>query len=220
MLNGNVKHIIWDWNGTLFNDVVLCKDIMNNILTRFNLPLLSLEKYRDVFTFPVQDYYRNTGLDFNKTSFEILGKDFMDEYEQRKYECALYPGVVDGLFSFKSKGITQSILSAYHNKTLEQIVEYFEIRHFFEKLHGLDNIYAGGKIEIGKELVNSLPYGRDEIVLIGDTIHDKDVAEELGVDVIIISNGHQDHEKLTRLNVPVYMNFESFIQSGLSNLSD
>ncbi|MCJ7554278.1 MAG: HAD family hydrolase, partial [Ignavibacteriaceae bacterium] len=81
MINGKTRHIIWDWNGTLFNDVVLCKDIMNNILKRFDLPLLSLEKYREVFTFPVEDYYKKAGLDFNITPFEILGKDFMDEYE-------------------------------------------------------------------------------------------------------------------------------------------
>lgn len=216
MINGKIKHIIWDWNGTLFNDVVLCKDIMNNILTKYNLPLLSLEKYREVFTFPVKDYYRNAGLDFNITSFEILGKYFMDEYEHRKYECSLYPGVSAVLQSFKNSGLSQSILSAYHNKTLIEIVDYFNIDHYFEKLCGLDNIYAGGKIEIGRELINSIPFKKEEIVIIGDTMHDKDVADELGIGVIIISDGHQDHKRLSALPVPIYSDFNLFRNNGIS----
>lgn len=215
MTNKNIKHIIWDWNGTLFDDVVLCKDIMNNILKRFDLPELTLEKYRGIFTFPVQDYYQRAGLDFSVTSFEILGKDFMDEYERRKYECDLHIGVRKGLEDISQSGITQSILSAYHHATLEEIVDHFKIRHYFNMLYGLDNIYAGGKTEIGKKLVSDLPFNKEEILLVGDTIHDKDVAAELGINVIIIANGHQDHERLSALPVPIYNNFNSFRKNGI-----
>ncbi|HSD64152.1 MAG TPA: HAD family hydrolase, partial [Ignavibacteriaceae bacterium] len=78
------KHIIWDWNGTLFNDVGLCLEIINGVLTRRNLNALSLKAYRKIFTFPVQDYYEKAGLDFSKYPFEVLGREWMDEYEIRK----------------------------------------------------------------------------------------------------------------------------------------
>lgn len=213
MIKSNIKHIVWDWNGTLFNDVILCKDIMNNILKRFNLPLLSLEKYRSIFTFPVKDYYEKAGLDFSTISFEVLGKDFMDEYEQRKYECGLHNGVRDGLEEFNRSGITQSILSAYHHVTLVEIVNRFNIGMYFQKLYGLDNIYAGGKVEIGKKLIADIHYNKDEILLVGDTLHDKDVADELGINAVIISAGHQDHERLSALSVPVYNDFNSFMKN-------
>jgi phosphoglycolate phosphatase len=216
MINKNIKHIIWDWNGTLFDDVVLCKDIMNNILKRFELPELTLEIYRSIFTFPVQDYYQKAGLDFNVASFEVLGKDFMDEYENRKYECDLHSGVREGLEDINHSGITQSILSAYHHVTLEEIVDHFKIRNYFNLLYGLDNIYAGGKTEIGKKLISDLPFKREEILLVGDTIHDRDVAAELGINVIIIANGHQDHERLNALTVPVFNDFNSFRNNGFS----
>lgn len=213
MLFNNIKHIIWDWNGTLFNDVVLCKDIMNNILKRFDLPLLTLESYRDVFTFPVEDYYKKAGLDFNKVSFEVLGKDFIDEYENRKFECSLFPGVVQGLDSLSHSGISHSVLSAYHHKTLVQIIEHYKIKSYFENVNGLDNIYAGGKFEIGKELISRLHFKREEIVLIGDTIHDKDVADELGISSIIVADGHQDIKRLQKLNTKVFDKFSSLMDS-------
>jgi phosphoglycolate phosphatase len=212
MINGKIKHIIWDWNGTLLNDVILCRDVMNSILKRFDLPFLTTQKYREIFTFPVSDYYQKAGIDFSKASFEILGRDFMDMYEQRKYECDLYAGVREGLDQFSRKNISHSILSAYHHKTLTEIIEYFGITNYFEKVSGLDNIYAGGKLEIGRKLIADLPYNKSEIVLIGDTTHDKEVASELGIDVIIIADGHQDEKRLLELNVPLYPDFKSFIK--------
>ena len=88
MIN-NYKHIIWDWNGTLLNDVDFCRRIINRILVENDLPELSLNRYREIFTFPVEDYYKTAGLDFSKTSFEVLGKDFMVEYEAKKLTCSL-----------------------------------------------------------------------------------------------------------------------------------
>jgi len=213
MLYKNIKHIIWDWNGTLFNDVVLCKDIMNTILKRFNLPLLTLESYRSVFTFPVEDYYRKAGLDLNKVSFEVLGKDFMDLYEARKFECSLFPGVIIGLESLTNSGISHSLLSAYHHITLVDIIEHYRISGFFDNVNGLDNIYAGGKFEIGKKLITNLKFSRDEIILIGDTMHDKDVADELGINSIIIADGHQDFERLQKLETTVFDSFITLINS-------
>ena len=87
----NYKHIIWDWNGTLLNDVKLCADIMNNLLKARSLPTITLEKYREIFTFPVKDYYIKAGYDFLNESFEEISVDFIAEYESRKIGCTLYP---------------------------------------------------------------------------------------------------------------------------------
>ena len=64
-----IKHIVWDWNGTLLNDNWLAIKAINILLKRYNLPLITLEQYLAVFTFPVIDYYKELGFDFNKTSF-------------------------------------------------------------------------------------------------------------------------------------------------------
>ncbi|MBS4033683.1 MAG: HAD family hydrolase [Ignavibacterium sp.] len=214
MINGTIKHIIWDWNGTLLNDVILCRDVMNNLLKRFNLPVLTTERYREIFTFPVSDYYIKAGIDFKTESFEVLGRIFMELYEQRKYECDLYDGVMKGLDFFSNNNVTHSILSAYHHKTLTEIIDHFNIKNYFEKVAGLDNIYAGGKLGIGEKLIQDLPYKKEETVLIGDTIHDKEVADALGINVIIIADGHQDEARLKQLNVPVYSNFKTFLLSN------
>lgn len=199
-----VKHIIWDWNGTLFNDVELCREIINGILVRRNLNELSLAAYRDIFTFPVQDYYEKAGLDFTKYPFEVLGREWMNEYEVRKSECRLHDGATDILEKISEKGIGQSILSAYSQHTLVEIVRRLGLERYFSHMVGLDHIYATSKIENGKELMKKLGNGKGENLFIGDTVHDFEVAEEIGARCILIADGHQAKEKLEVCGAPVF----------------
>lgn len=200
----HVKHIIWDWNGTLFDDVELCRDIINGILARRNLSGLSLDTYRNIFTFPVRDYYEKAGLDFTKYPFEVLGREWMDEYELRKGECGLHEGASDILEKIAEKGIGQSILSAYSQHTLEEIVRQFGLDKYFSHLAGLDHIYATGKIEHGRKLIKKLGNGKGGILFIGDTVHDYEVAVEIGADCILVADGHQGKQKLEACGVPVF----------------
>lgn len=195
MIN-NYKHIIWDWNGTLLNDVDFCRKIINRILVENNLPDLSLKKYREIFTFPVQDYYTAAGLDFSKTSFEILGKDFIDEYESKKLTCSLHDNAVEILSAIHQKGIKQSVLSAYLHENLVNILNHYNLTQYFDNIVGLDNIYAGSKIHLGIKLIEELDVNKSEVLFIGDTLHDAEVAEAMGVNCILIANGHQVKERL------------------------
>ena len=200
----NYKHIIWDWNGTLLNDVGLCVDIINGILSKRNLDSLTIKYYRDIFTFPVKSYYKKAGFDFNQYTFEEVGKEWMDEYERRRNECDLHDGAIEILSQLKRKKIKQSILSAYPHKTLIEIVSRLKLNDFFTHIIGLDNIYATSKLELGKELIKSISNGEGKVLLIGDTEHDYEVAKEIGADCVLIADGHQSKEKLIACNVPIF----------------
>ena len=211
----NYNHIIWDWNGTLFNDVELCANIMNLLLTQESLPNISIQKYKEIFTFPVIDYYRIAGHTFERKSFEVLGKQFMDEYEIRKKKCGLFSGVKELLSELQLKNINQHLLSAYEQNSLNRIVKYFAINYYFQNIVGLDNIYAGGKSHLARNLALTIRSNgtSGNILLIGDTIHDYEVAKEIDADCILLSHGHQDKERLLKLGIPVANDF-----SELSNI--
>lgn len=190
------KHIIWDWNGTLLNDVDYCRKIINTILIENELPELSLQKYREIFTFPVQDYYEAAGLDFSKKSFEVLGKEFIDEYEANKLTCNLHYNAVEVLSSIHKNRIGQSVLSAYLHDNLVRILDHYNLTKYFNNIIGLDNIYAGSKTHLGLMLIEKLNLPGNEILFVGDTLHDAEVAKAMGVDCVLIANGHQIKEKL------------------------
>ncbi len=208
----NYHHIIWDWNGTLLNDVSICSEIINCILTKRNLKPISMTDYKNIFTFPVKEYYEKAGLDFSAYSFEELGLEWITKYESLKFETKLFPDAEVVLNYIRDMGISQSILSAYSHHTLLEIVKHFGVEKYFLYLFGLDNIYAASKIDLGKKLMEKLQVDFKNILLIGDTIHDFDVAKEIGADCILISNGHQSKDRLLTCNVPVLDSLKDLVK--------
>ena len=129
------KHIIWDWNGTVLDDLHLCVDVANNLFSKKNIPTLTVEKYKSIFTIPVKNYYIAAGFDFDKESFEVVGKEWMDEYEAHKYECSLHDDLIDTMEQIYNKGIEQSLLSAYKQDRLNEMVVKFNLSKYFLILH-------------------------------------------------------------------------------------
>lgn len=209
------KHVIWDWNGTMFNDLELCVNVGNNLFRRKNIPEMSIEKYKSIFTIPVKDYYVAAGFNFEEESFEIVGKEWMDEYEERKLECSLHLDLVPFMKKLKQKGIKQSVLSAYKQDNLEKILDHFDLKRYLENIVGLDNIYAASKLDLGKKLIKSIGLKAGETLLIGDTVHDYDVATAMGSDCILIANGHQPFDTLNKTGAQVYNSINEFRETEL-----
>ena len=201
--------IIWDWNGTLLDDVEMCIRCMNRLLEPRNIPLLTKEKYQEVFTFPVQDYYENLGIDFNKDPFNIIGHDFMDLYFKELPDCKLHEETMSVLAYFHQQGKKQYILSAMEHQALLQAMKNYKIDHFFEAVYGIDNHLAAGKIDRGIQMIKE--HQIEDAIMFGDTLHDKEVADVLGLDIVLIANGHQNFNRLMKSKNEVYTDLNSVL---------
>jgi phosphoglycolate phosphatase len=205
------KHVIWDWNGTLIDDVWLATEVMNKMLKKRNLPGIDSKKYREIFDFPVTKYYLKLGYDFSRESFEELTVEFINGYYQRFNQCKLNDGVEEVLKKISAMGIDQSVLSASKEDVLIEKIKYFGIDKYFCRIMGLENHYAESKIEKGKKWIAELNLNPQDVLLIGDTIHDYDVSKYMGCDCLLIANGHNSYEKLFKLKTPLVRSLQEII---------
>jgi phosphoglycolate phosphatase len=190
------ESIIWDWNGTLLNDVGIAVDSINYLLHDRNLELLTREKYLEVFTFPVQDYYELIGFDLNSEPFEIPAFQFISIYNKAVLHCGLHDEAIPLLSRLREAGYRQFILSAMEQQYLQKTVTDNGINLYFEEVIGLNNNYAVSKVENGMSLINKRGLHPKATLMLGDTIHDFEVAHAIGCDCVLIANGHQSKERL------------------------
>jgi phosphoglycolate phosphatase len=196
--------VVWDFNGTLIDDVELVVRSVNVQLAKRRLPLLTVERYRELFGFPVADYYRRIGLDPSAESMEVLSSEFHDAYVPGLMGCPLHAGVVDALERFRALGERQFVLSAMEEGLLRLAIEHLGIAEFFEAVYGLAHLEADSKITRGRELLANHDIRPETGLLIGDTDHDAEVAAALGLSVVLIAQGHQSEERLRKMDRPVY----------------
>ncbi|MGX8834906.1 HAD family hydrolase [Amedibacillus sp. YH-ame6] len=199
-----IKHVIWDWNGTLLDDIDVSMDALNVLLKKEKLPLvLDKEEYRRYFQFPVIEYYKKVGFDFENTPFSELAQEYMNYYQPHSLHCHLHEGVREVLAYGKKLGIHQYVLSASNLEFLREQIAVYDIAPYFDRICGLDNIHAHSKAELAKEFVEVMKFDKEEVVFIGDSVHDSEVAKGAGCHCILIANGHEHKDKLLTTGFPV-----------------
>lgn len=191
-----IDTIIWDWNGTLLNDVDICIDVINKLLQKRNQNPLSKDRYREIFTFPVKDYYTKAGFDFSVEPFDKIAIEFIDLYHDNLKNANLFPEVVKVLDTFKGNGFRQYMLSAMEHESLISSVKNKGIFDYFHGVSGIQDHFAASKIDMAKKFMGELAIDKNRCCLIGDTIHDYEVANELGINCLFVSNGHQSFDRL------------------------
>ena len=206
------KHIIWDWNGTLLDDRWLCVEGINKALDKRGLKTINEQTYKDIFSFPVKDYYQKLGFDFSVEPFEIAGDEFVLYYEKHFNRTKLHSKCRSIIKNIFAVGITQSILSAGKHEFLLEWVKAHNLQKYFIKILGIDNQYATGKTELGMSLIKNLSYNNNEVVLIGDTIHDSDVAESMNIDCLLMDQGHVNNDRLQKTGRKVFSNLTEVFQ--------
>lgn len=190
----DIDTIIFDFNGTILDDVDLCLNILNKMLTERGYSPVSKEKYLEIFTFPVQDYYVKAGFEFDKYPFSELAVEFIDLYQKVSLNCDPYPSLIPFLNKHQDKRLL--ILSASHIDKLNEQVDHFKIRKYFDDILGTSTIEAPGKLDVALKYIESHHVDPNRTVFIGDTLHDYEVAKALNVHCILVAKGHQSKSRL------------------------
>ena len=196
--------VIWDWNGTLLDDAAVCKAVMDDMLRRRGLPPIpDMERYREIFTFPVRDYYALAGIDTAAEDFEALAEEYMTAYRARAVRCPLMPGAEDVLAALDGMGAAQILVSASRQDDLELQAAERGIAGRFRALLGVPDQLGGGKAGVAAAYMAREGIDPAEAIFVGDTLHDWEIAERLGSRCVLVAAGHQSRARLHSAGAPV-----------------
>lgn len=188
-------HIFWDWNGTLLDDTPAALSTLNDMLAKRALEPISMEFYRGNFAFPSKVFYERIGMRIEDSNWDAVAKEYHDIYSTK--EKALNSEAVDALSLVKESGYRQSVLSALRQDLLSSQVRGYSLTGYFSHICGTDNLYGSGKVAAAQGLFARVPeVSRSFAVVIGDSIHDKEVADKLGIGCVLCSQGSHSHSRL------------------------
>ena len=184
-----------DFKSFLKDNIVVLDGGMGSLLAERGLPTLeSKERYHEVFDFPIIDYYRRIGFDFDKEPYEVVAPLWVELYLENSKSSGLFEDVILALDFFESQGVKQSVLSASELKMLTGQLKDLGIYDRFEEIMGIDNIYAESKLALASDWKKR--HAGERVMFIGDTTHDYETAKLLGADCYLVSAGHQPEYKL------------------------
>ena len=204
-----MKHIIWDFNGTLLFDAQLGVDCDNYVFDTLGLPRITLADYRAHMTMPVRDFYTSLGVDLNVYKYETISRLWLDRFNAHAVAVGLVPGALAAVERLKKLGFTQSILSASYEKSLIEQCDALGLMPYMAAIGGLGDESAQKKTDIGRLQMEKLGLGGGDCVLVGDMVADSELAELLGTDCVLVPWGHNSEERLAKTGRPIARSFEA-----------
>lgn len=195
-----IRTVIWDFNGTILSDVELSVEGLNLLRSRRAMSAVTVDEYRDLFGFPVQDYYAGLGFDFTTEPFSDLSREYHDHFFANMHHCRPHRHIPELMRELQDRGVRQFVLSAMQEPELRRVLDLLELTGCVEEVYGLGDLLARGKVERGHRLMRDWNLVGGETVLVGDTDHDVEVARELGVTPITLTIGHQAPHRFDRFD--------------------
>jgi phosphoglycolate phosphatase len=182
------------------------------LLEKYQKEIIDEISYKEKFDFPVKKYYEKLGFDFNFDSFEKIGVEFIEHYNTMWQKCTLQNGSIELIKQLNMAGYTQFVLSAREKSQLLRELEHFGISGYMKKIVGIENNYANGKLDVAKEFFKEFKLQKKETLLVGDTLHDLEVANTLGIKCILFSGGHFSLQRLEQSNNTLIHRLEEVMQ--------
>jgi phosphoglycolate phosphatase-like HAD superfamily hydrolase len=201
---GGVRHLVWDWNGTLFDDQVAVVAAVNQALAGLGLAPIDADGYRSHFTRPVERFYeRVAGRPISAREWAALDRAYHDSYLAQVGRLALAPDARAALAAARAAGLTQSLLSMWRHDDLVRLVERLGIARFFVRVDGLRRSDGGGKAEHLVAHLAALGLEAGAVVLVGDALDDLAAARAVGAGCVLYDGGSHHRAALEATGAPV-----------------
>jgi phosphoglycolate phosphatase-like HAD superfamily hydrolase len=204
MGHSGVRHLVWDWNGTLFDDHVAVVAAINDALALVRLGPIDSDIFRTHYTRPVERFYEQVaGRPIEPGEWRTLDERYHRSYGASVERLELAPDAVAALTAAEAAGLTQSLLSMWRHDDLVALVERLGLGRFFRRVDGLRAAGGGAKTEHLVAHLEALGVEASAAVLVGDSLDDRAAARAVGAGCVLYDGGTHHRHALEATGVPV-----------------
>jgi phosphoglycolate phosphatase-like HAD superfamily hydrolase len=198
-------HLVWDWNGTLLDDIDAVIGATNAAFAEVDLAPVTLEQYREMYCVPIPLFYeRLLGRLPTEAEWERMDGVFHRHYAERRVGCGLTEGVEELLVQWQLAGRSQSLLSMYGHEELVPVVRGYGIERHFVRVDGRTGPSGGSKAQHMERHFAALDgISPEHTVIIGDAVDDAVAAAHVGARAVLYTGGSHSRASLEAADVPV-----------------
>lgn len=188
-------HIIWDWNGTLLDDIGASLASVNDMLISRGMKTIDINRYKECISVPISGFYEKV-FDLSKEDYNEVLRQYNEGYLRHLSACGLTAGALDMLEFFERERSKQAIVSSSNNEQLIANCKKYGVFEKFDAVLGAEGFKAESKIGRAVEYLEKNNAEKGRVLVIGDLAHDAELAREIGADCALLTSGHEHPERL------------------------
>lgn len=197
-------HVVWDWNGTLLDDLGAVVESVNAGLSELGVGPIDADVYRTHYTRPVKAFYDALlGRDVTPQEWIRIDEVFHRIYAELAGEMSLADDAIEAMEAISASGAGQSLLSMAPHDHLVEAVAARGIEAYFREIRGSAGVRGAVKATHLEAHLDVLGVRGSSVVVIGDTPDDAVAATHVGAGAVLYDGGSHHRVDLVGAGCPV-----------------
>ncbi len=189
-----IHTIIWDFNGTVLDDLNASVNAVNKMLAGRRLALITKRWYLENLDLPLELFYKRAGFDMGRDAMTTLSIEFQQACLSERRN--VFPEVWEALYTLQRKGYRQFLFSSLPHDLLVEQAQSVGVHPFFEAMVGRADHSLGTKEQAAKYYLEKRKIPPQTVLFVGDLITDWEMADYVGSPCVLIPKGHQSAARL------------------------
>jgi phosphoglycolate phosphatase len=197
--------IIFDWDGTLSDSVGLITDLMIQSFLLHNVSPPSRMEVADILGIKLSEAFKILLKEKDQNASELILNSYIDLYNQSSNKVKLFDGVELGIKELHGYGYKIAIATGGGRNYLDSCLAQTSIKDFINVTKTSDDCFSKPHPQMCNEILNELIIEPEKSIVIGDSIHDLQMAKNAGISSLAVTYGAHKQDSLSVYDALDYM---------------
>jgi phosphoglycolate phosphatase len=193
--------IIFDWDGTLVDSIDWIVHCLKKAAKVHGCAIPEEQAAKNIIGLSLQKAMQILFPELDKKMQEQFIASYSQEFFSKQItQKDLFSGVNDMLQKFKQKGYLMAVATGKNSTGLHRAMQGTELNDFFNTTRCADQTSSKPHPAMLEEILKETGVGKQRAVMVGDSVHDMQMAKNAGISCIAVSCGANTTAQLQHYN--------------------
>jgi phosphoglycolate phosphatase len=191
--------IVFDWDGTLMDSAAMIARCIQDSCRDLGLPVPAERDARFIIGLGLQDAMRHLLPELPTADYPRLAERYRHHFLGREDEAPLFKGVPAMLEQLSGDGYLLAVATGKSRRGLARALDQTGTAHWFQASRCADETFSKPHPAMLLELMDHFGMRVDRTLMVGDTTHDLQMAQNAGCAAVAVAGGAHDRAALEAL---------------------
>ena len=195
-MNSNYRMIVFDWDGTIMDSAAAIVESIQAACRDLKLPVPPDARARHVIGLGLSDALRHAVPELLEHRYEEMVDRYRHHYLSRDHDLLLFSGIPELLNKLADRGFLLAVATGKSSLGLNRALKVSNLDKFFHATRCADQCQSKPHPQMLLELMEEFGLSNEDLLMIGDTTHDLNMAANAKVDAVGVTYGAHDRQTL------------------------
>ncbi|WP_336579263.1 HAD family hydrolase [Alcaligenes sp. CHO6] len=190
--------VLFDWDGTVMDSTYSIASSIQLASADLELPVPSIQQASWVIGLSLESALYRAVPDLTAEQMPLFLERYRHHFMQRDPHIKLFDGILPFMGELRGRQIALGVATGKSRQGLDRVLQQVNLSTFFDATRCADETRSKPDPEMLHQLLAELMLEPEQVLMVGDTVHDIHMAANAGMDSVAVTYGAHDPQTLAK----------------------